>query len=109
MDKKTKVRFNVLAIICIIIFSFALTQKTFQNDTYYTIKIGEHIVENGLDGQDPFSWSDLKYTYPHWLYDTLTYMIYSVRRYDRYIYNYNSFKLYFGSPFIYNKYKNKQK
>lgn len=69
MDSKTKMKFNVLAIIFIIIFSFTLAPKTLQNDTYYTISIGEHIMENGLDREDPFAWTDLKYTYPHWLYD----------------------------------------
>ena len=78
MDKKTIIKMNILAIICIIIFSFSLAPKTLQNDTYYTISIGKHIVENGIDRQDPFSWHDLKYTYPHWLYDVCMYMIYAV-------------------------------
>ena len=77
MDKKTIIKFNILAIICIIIFSFSLAPKTLQNDTYYTISIGQHIMENGLDRVDPFSWHDLKYTYPHWLYDVSIYLIYS--------------------------------
>ena len=77
MDHKTRMKFNVLAIVCIIIFSFAISPKTLQNDTYYTISIGEHIMENGVDGIDPFSWTDLKYTYPHWLYDVSIYLIYS--------------------------------
>lgn len=78
MDKKTKMKFNVLAIICIIVFAFALAPKTLQNDTFYTISIGEHIMENGIDRVDPFSWSDLKYTYPHWLYDVGIYLIYNL-------------------------------
>ena len=50
-----------------------------QNDTYYTIAIGEHIVNYGIDMQDPFSWHEnLSYTYPHWLYDLITYIVYSV-------------------------------
>ena len=81
-DKKSKIksstRFTVLAIILIAIFCVALTPVTFQNDTYYTIKIGEHITQYVIDMQDPFSWhQDLAYTYPHWLYDLLTYLIYS--------------------------------
>lgn len=77
MDKKTKMKFNVLAIFVIVLFSFVLTPKTLQNDTYYTIAIGEHIVENGIDMKDPFSWhEDLAYTYPHWLYDVGTYLVY---------------------------------
>ena len=47
--KITKIAFNILAIFCIIIFAFALTPKTFQNDTYYTIKIGQDIRANGID------------------------------------------------------------
>jgi len=72
-------KFTILAVILIAIFCVALTPRTFQNDTYYTIKIGEHILNNGLDGQDPFSWhQDLAYTYPHWAYDVMTYLIYHV-------------------------------
>ena len=109
MDKKTINKFHVLAIVCIIIFSFALAPKTLQNDTFYTIKIGEHIIENGLDRQDPFSWVDLKYTYPHWLYDTCIYLVYSVRRNDGSIYINNNFKLHFRSSSIYYKHKSQQK
>ncbi len=78
MNKKTKMKIDVLAIICIIIFGIALAPKTLQNDTFYTIKIGEHIIQNGIDRVDPFSWHDLAYTYPHWLYDVCIYLIYSV-------------------------------
>ncbi len=78
MKDKLKMKFNVLAVFCILIFCFALTPITFQNDTYYTIKIGEHIVQTGeIDMQDPFSWhEDLPYTYNHWLYDVSTYLVY---------------------------------
>ena len=78
MDKKTKMKFNVLAVIAILLFCFAITPKTLQNDTYYTIKIGEHIMENGIDMKDPFSWHEnLPYTYPHWAYDVATYQIFN--------------------------------
>ncbi len=79
MNKKTKIKFHVLAIFVIIIFSFAITQKTLQNDTYYTVAIGEHIIENGIDMKDPFSWHEnLPYTYPHWSYDVGTYLVYEL-------------------------------
>lgn len=78
-EKVINIKFNIIAIICIIIFCFAITPVTLQNDTYYTIKIGEHILKNGIDMQDPFSWHEnLPYTYPHWLYDVITYLIYNV-------------------------------
>lgn len=81
-EKKEKisasVKFTILAVILIAIVCIALTPVTFQNDTYYTIKVGEHIAQNGIDGQDAFSWhEDLGYTYPHWGYDLVTYFIYS--------------------------------
>ncbi len=74
---KETLKFTILAVILITIFCVALTPVTFQNDTYYTIKVGEHIAQNGIDKQDPFSWhEDLEYTYPHWGYDLITYFIY---------------------------------
>ena len=72
------IKFNIMAIILIAIFCIALTPVTLQNDTFYTIKIGEHIVKDGIDMQDPFSWHEnLAYTYPHWAYDVITYFIYN--------------------------------
>lgn len=81
-EKKTKIsanaKFTILAVILIAIFCIAITPISLQNDTFYTIKIGEHITQNGIDMQDPFSWhEDLAYTYPHWLYDVITYFIYN--------------------------------
>ena len=74
---KQGTKFSFIAVICIIIFCIAITPVTFQNDTYYSIKIGEYIMENGITHMDPFSWhEDLPYTYPHWLYDVLTYLVY---------------------------------
>ena len=80
MKNKKAVYFEIMAIILIAIFCISLTPKTLQNDTFYTIKIGEHIIENGgIDMMDPFSWhEDLEYTYPHWLYDVIIYLIYSI-------------------------------
>lgn len=80
MSDKTKIKFHIIAIFCIIIFCFSLTPVTFQNDTYYSIAIGKHIIETKtIDMQDPFSWHEgLPYTYPHWGYDVGTYLIYQI-------------------------------
>ena len=80
MSKETKIKFHVMSVICILIFCFALTPKSFQNDTYYTIAIGKHIAETKtVDMQDPFSWHEnLPYTYPHWAYDLGTYYVYQL-------------------------------
>ena len=81
MDKKkmkSTTKFTIIALVLIAIVCIALTPVTLQNDTFYTIKIGEHIADYGIDMQDPFSWhEDLPYTYPHWLYDLITYFVYT--------------------------------
>src|SRR5574344_490362 len=78
--KIINIKFTILAVVCIILFSAALVPVTFQNDTFYTIKIGEHIAQTGkVDMQDPFSWHvGLPYTYPHWLYDYMIFAIYNL-------------------------------
>ena len=76
---KSSIRFTIMAIVLIAIFCFAISPVTLQNDTFYTIKIGEHIIQNGIDMKDPFSWHEnLSYTYPHWLYDVGIYLIYNI-------------------------------
>lgn len=72
-------RKNIVFLILIIIFCVAVSPVTMQNDTYYTIAIGEHIIEKGIDMQDPFSWHEnLPYTYPHWEYDVIINVIYRI-------------------------------
>ena len=81
-NNKVKV-FGIMAIILIIIFSFSITPKHVQNDIFYTIKIGDLIRENGIDGIDHFSWHEgLPYTYPHWLYDFGMSYIYDLGGFD---------------------------
>ncbi len=77
--KKKQIVFGIIAVILIAIFCVSMTPVTLQNDTFYTIKIGEQITKTGIDMQEHFSWHpDLSYTYPHWLYDLLTYFIYNI-------------------------------
>ena len=84
LTKRQKIIFNIVAVICIAIMAFAVSPKTLQNDTYYTVKIGEHILNTKtVDMMDPFSWhQDLKYTYPHWLYDFMMNIIYQIGSWD---------------------------
>ncbi|MCI8310224.1 MAG: hypothetical protein HFJ45_08755 [Clostridia bacterium] len=79
-EKIDNIIFDVIAIICIIVIAIAITPKALQNDTFYNIKCGEYLVKNGISGisQDPFSWHDLSYTWPHWLYDIGLYIVYLV-------------------------------
>lgn len=75
-----KYKFHVILVLFIIIFCIGIAPKELQNDTFYTIKVGEYISQNGIFNlkEDPFSWHELPYTFPHWLYDLIIYSIYSI-------------------------------
>ena len=74
MNKREKF-LKIASIIMLVLICVTFTRKTFQNDTFYTIKIGKSILKNGIDMKDHFSWHNLSYTYPHWLYDVCIYWI----------------------------------
>ena len=80
-EKEQNIIFGIVAIVCIILFAFAISPKSLQNDTFYTIAIGKHIYNNGISNlnntKDIFSWHDITYTYPHWLYDLGIFVIYN--------------------------------
>ena len=75
---KNKKAMIIASIITIIMISIAFVSKTFQNDTFYTIKVGQSILKHGIDMKDHFSWHTLNYTYPHWLYDITIYKLYKI-------------------------------
>ena len=104
-DKATNIIFDVLVIMCIIIIAIAVTPKSLQNDTFYNIKCGEYILQNGISDltKDPFSWHNLPYTWPHWLYDLGTYVVFHISRKSlglRFLYSYNNSYCNFRNCFI---------
>ena len=78
-EKTKSIIFHIIAVICISVFCAAIAPKTLQNDTFYTLRIGEYIYNNGISDltQDLYSWHELPYTYPHWLYDLGMFLIYN--------------------------------
>lgn len=80
--KKNKL-FDWVAVISIIALCIGFTTQRIPNDTFYTLKIGELILENGIDMKDHFSWiNNLPYTYPHWLYDVIMALVYRIKGFD---------------------------
>lgn len=71
-------KFFSILLIWLLIFSVGLVVRQLQNDTFYSIKIGELITKNGIDMLDHFSFHNIAYTYPHWLYDVFIYVIYLI-------------------------------
>jgi len=77
MEHKYKIRIRLLSIISIILLCIGSVVKWLQNDTFYIIKLGSDILENGVDLVDHYCWiTNLSYTYPHWLYNVFLYLIY---------------------------------
>lgn len=77
--EKRNIICGIIFAIIIILFGFSVAPKTLQNDTYYTVSIGNLIMENGIDMKDHYSWhEDLPYTYPHWMYDVFMSIIYNM-------------------------------
>ena len=86
MQKNKKL--TVIMIICIILMCIGYSAKQMPNDTFYTVRIGKYIAENGFQNMynDPFSWHELPYTFPHWLYDLGIFHIFKAFGWTRYIY-----------------------
>ena len=80
LSKKSNLIFHIIAILCISMYCIAIAPKVLQNDTFYTLKIGEYIYNNGVSNltEDLYSWHELPYTYPHWLYDLGMFIIYNI-------------------------------
>ena len=73
---KVKLKY-IISIILIIIFTFSVVPRRFQNDTFYVIELGKQIEKTGIDWQDHYSiHENLEYRYPHWLFDLLNSNIY---------------------------------
>lgn len=64
--------------ICIALLTGAVIHKTFENDTFFTIKTGNYILEHGVDEVEPFTWHEnLKFTKLRWGFDVLVALIYN--------------------------------
>lgn len=80
---KKKHIYIFLSILLLISISCLLANKIFENDIFYTLKLGEIIEKYGIDFKDHLSWiPNLSYTYPHWFFDVLLYKIYTKFDFD---------------------------
>ena len=79
-EKKINLKFDTWVILVLVFLCIGFTIRGFQNDTFYSIKIGQNILKHGVDMKEHFSWiaGITTYPYPHWLYDVFIYGIYSL-------------------------------
>ena len=73
--KKLYFIFNLL----IVILTTTLVNKTLQNDTFFTIKMGNYILQNGLTSDEPLTYhTNLKFINHRWLFDVIIAVIYNI-------------------------------
>ena len=79
MKEKKQNKLLIILSIVIAIFTIGVVFRTLQNDTFFNIAIGKHLLENGIDMKEHFTWAanDLYYTHSHWLFDIIIYLIYN--------------------------------
>ncbi len=69
---------NFIIYSLLFLFPIFFVVSTFQNDTFYSIKIGEIIFKKGIDFKDHFCFiQNLNYSYPHLFFDLIIYIIYN--------------------------------
>lgn len=70
---------KIINVILIIAFVILLCPKSMQNDTFWSIKVGQELVEEGIKAIDEWSiHSDLKYVAHHLVTDLIIYIVYSI-------------------------------
>ena len=63
---------EIIFLFLIVIFCVAIVPKTFQNDTFFTIAVGEKILRQGIYTDEDFTWHEgLKYQNVRWIFDIL--------------------------------------
>lgn len=70
--KNKNVIIHLVQILIIILVMCSSVSKEFQNDTFFTIAIGERILENGIEIEEKLVWHEgLEYTNSRWLFDLM--------------------------------------
>ncbi|MBR3882474.1 MAG: hypothetical protein IKJ36_04305 [Clostridia bacterium] len=65
---------NIMFIVVLCLFAVSLVEKKFQNDTFFTIALGQRTVEHGIEEYDQLVWHDnLRFIHLRWLFDVVIY------------------------------------
>lgn len=71
-----------LCVILIVYFSISIVNKTFENDTYFGIAVGNKILEGGFYTEEDFSFIEgLEYENVRWIFDIIIATVYNVFNY----------------------------
>lgn len=70
---------KIVQILLIILFTISIVPKGFQNDTFFSIPIGQNILENGIETEEKLVWHEnLEFTNSRWLFDVVIASIYNL-------------------------------
>ncbi len=77
IDMNNKIM-HIMQIIIIAIFIISIVPKEFQNDTFFTIALGERTVNYGIEETDRLVWHEnLNFIHLRWLFDVVVYTIFN--------------------------------
>ncbi|MBQ8131118.1 MAG: hypothetical protein IJ193_01355, partial [Bacilli bacterium] len=93
----------VLALLVAALMTLKLIDGAYiQNDIFFDLKTGESILKYGVDFKDHFSFiPNLIYTYHHWLYDVIFYLLYKKFGFVMIKYLFTGIFFFFGSVVFY--------
>lgn len=79
MEKKKNRVLKIVLIVILILFSISMVEKTFQNDTFTLISIGNKILEKGIfDTEETILWHEgMQYNNWEWLFSGIITVIYN--------------------------------
>lgn len=70
---------KIIQILLIILFTISIVPKEFQNDTFFSIPIGENIFKYGIETEEKLVWHEnLEFTNSRWLFDVVIAQIYNL-------------------------------
>ncbi len=97
-----------IIILLIILFSIALTPKTFPNDFYTAIRCGHEIMEKGVHANGVYTWHEgLKFINIRWLFDIILTLIHdNFGNFAIYMFNMILVFLYSITAYVYARKKN---
>lgn len=74
---------NIAIILLIIIFTMSVVEKLFQNDTFFSLALGQRILENGIEREEKLVWHEgMEFSNPRWLFDVGITQIYNLFGFD---------------------------
>ena len=77
MKKENKIKLIIFCVLAVFI-GISVVSKTFQGDTYFTIALGEDILQNGINTDEVLTYhSDFQFYNVRWAFDILIATIYN--------------------------------